>query len=273
MWSADGRRLFLATPGNGAGEIRNSTAGLPLAGNWPKAVRSKYVTVARISRDGLRVILVDERGNITVRDTSTGQVQRTIVVNTAPSTQSAAVSVDGKIVALIGPQTVKLIDVNMGNAHDLPGEPADAVEFTDNHFIVQRTNGTVEVWDTNGTNMVRAIPGDSGYEPGFTSSSDGELMTQLRTDGTMVITDLPSGGRLSTIQIPDNTDTRHTTMTFIPAKHELITATAGGRTTRWNLTVDAWLRSACDTAGRDLTNDEWRRFVGTEPPEKLVCRR
>lgn len=280
VWSADGRRLFIATPANGGVEVRNSTTSLPLVGNWPKAAYSGFITAARIYRDGRDVILVDERGNITIRDTSTGQVQRTVVVNTELSSYPtsdrpnlAAISADGMVVALSGPQTVKLIDVNTGNVHNLPGGGAYAVEFTDDRLFVQRTNGTVELWNTNGTGLIRTIPGDSGDEQGLTPSSDDELMAHLLNDGTAVITDLLSGDRLGAIQIPDSTDAQHTTMTFIPGKHVLIIATAGGRATVLNLTVEAWLRSACETAGRDLTNDEWRRFVGTEPPTNLICRR
>jgi hypothetical protein len=40
---------------------------------------------------------------------------------------------------------------------------------------------------------------------------------------------------------------------------------------RWDLAEDDWVRTACASAGRDLTPEEWRRFVGTAPPADLTC--
>jgi hypothetical protein len=53
----------------------------------------------------------------------------------------------------------------------------------------------------------------------------------------------------------------------------LLSATSGGALARWQLDEDTWQRVACATAGRDLTPAEWRDTAGTDPPEKLACRR
>ncbi len=38
----------------------------------------------------------------------------------------------------------------------------------------------------------------------------------------------------------------------------------------WNLHPDAWIRAACDIAGRDLTPQEWSTVLPGRPPEH-VC--
>src|SRR6266542_954048 len=39
-----------------------------------------------------------------------------------------------------------------------------------------------------------------------------------------------------------------------------------------DISDDALVRAACETAGRNLTAAEWRTFVGTDLPRDLSCR-
>ena len=36
----------------------------------------------------------------------------------------------------------------------------------------------------------------------------------------------------------------------------------------WDVSLDGWENSACRVAGRNLTQDEWARYLGTEPYQK-----
>jgi hypothetical protein len=48
---------------------------------------------------------------------------------------------------------------------------------------------------------------------------------------------------------------------FTPGGRELIAVHDDGTGEVWPMTVDAWKRHACAVAGRNLTLEEWSRFV------------
>jgi hypothetical protein len=49
----------------------------------------------------------------------------------------------------------------------------------------------------------------------------------------------------------------------------LVTSSVDGSVTFWGMSADAWIGRACDLAGRNLTHDEWDRYVGG--PYETTC--
>lgn len=41
--------------------------------------------------------------------------------------------------------------------------------------------------------------------------------------------------------------------------------------TRWSLHADDLIETACRLAGRDLTEDEWPKYVGDSVPYRAAC--
>jgi hypothetical protein len=65
-------------------------------------------------------------------------------------------------------------------------------------------------------------------------------------------------------------------MAFTPDGTQLITVTEAlsgdALLVRRDISDEALVRTACATAGRDVTPAEWQAFVGTAAPDDLACR-
>jgi WD40 repeat protein len=59
-------------------------------------------------------------------------------------------------------------------------------------------------------------------------------------------------------------------VSYTPSGRYLFTAYADGTGYRWPVTVQAWANQACRVAGRNLTQEEWQRFVSGHTYEP-VC--
>lgn len=57
---------------------------------------------------------------------------------------------------------------------------------------------------------------------------------------------------------------------FSPDSRHLVTPGFEGATVLWDLDPGAWLEAACELAGRDLTADEWARYLPDREP-RPVC--
>jgi hypothetical protein len=45
----------------------------------------------------------------------------------------------------------------------------------------------------------------------------------------------------------------------------LLTASSNGTVVAWDLSPQSWTRRACQLVGRDLTRDEWARYLPDQP--------
>ncbi|MGW4111281.1 hypothetical protein ACWEFJ_10410 [Actinosynnema sp. NPDC004786] len=279
VWSADGSRLLVLSSPSGTVHVHD---GDEVVDRWPAVPGVEDVMAARASADGTRLVVVDQDGRVHVLDAATGEERAVVATGVDTSLFSrpvqadrASISADGLRVAVSGTDAVVLVDVAAGTTRELPGGPATSVHHTDGHLLVQRRTA-IEVWDRDGTGLVRSVPSTGVWTPGLTTTPDGRLAARIRADHVLVLTDLESGGELGAIPLapatqgmPQLTAVAVTT----DGRHLLTAEPGGGRLTRWSLDERDWVRAACASAGRDLTADEWRRYVGTRPPDRLDCRR
>ena len=70
----------------------------------------------------------------------------------------------------------------------------------------------------------------------------------------------PNGQQLVSVGFPGSVHVGET----------LISLNGGGIVTVWNISLASWEHQACSIANRNLTRDEWRQFVVSEPFGK-VC--
>ena len=294
LWSADDQRLFLlGDDGNGHGALVWSNGSIRSAWpgpstrdeNWGGSQAPGEVVAAQLTANG-RVILVNEHGDVQIRQGSDGAILRTIpgisqqiIPPTGGESENrAAISADSAAVAVVLPDgTVRVTSVASGQHRDLPGPPAFVVTYAAGRLLVQRTDGTLEEWDQAGTRPIRSIPGDAAYAEAITGIPHSDLVARLTYQGSIELTDLDSGqnlGALTALQ-PGHSGGEPpwdaTTIAASPDGKELVTASTCGSVVRWQLDPQTWIRTACTLAGRDLTADEWRQYVGTTPPANLAC--
>jgi WD40 repeat protein len=287
--------LFLlgdAGAGRGAlvwsdGSFRSTWPGSSARNNDVNGTQAPGEAVAaRLSADGREVILVNQDGDIQIRESGDGVILRKIPgisreiipVSGGELQNRAAISMDAATVAFVLPDgAVRVTSVPSGEHHDLPGPPARVISYTADQLLIERLDGTLDEWDTLGTRLIRSIPGDAAYAEGITGIPHSSLVARLTYQGTVELTDLDSGQTLGSVTAPlparsgGEPPWDSTTISATPDGSELVTASSCGSIIRWQLDPRAWIRDACTLAGHDLTAEEWRQYVGTNPPANLAC--
>ena len=207
----------------------------------------------------------------------TGAVRSTVPTPSRGQINSAAVHANPDLVATAAKGAVTVVDPHTGKvAGRILGPGAQHVRYAGPRLLVQRDDGSLDVWNPSGTMRERVLPGDTTYAWPPTGNRQGTLVARPRTDFTIALNDLTTGATLATLATPGRLG-RKTSVAFSPDGQRLITVTAPGAETvsylaQRDISDAALIRSACATAGRDLTADEWRAFVGTAPPADLSCR-
>jgi WD40 repeat protein len=96
-----------------------------------------------------------------------------------------------------------------------------------------------------------------------TLSPDGRLLAALGANGNLRLWDVPSHTVLGPgLRAFPRGDSSRLVFT---GDDELVTWDGLGAALRWRVDVDAWAETACDLAGRQVTEDEWEQYLPGEP--------
>jgi hypothetical protein len=292
LWGADGKKLLVqvrAEQGDRVFDVRSSDRGAALLDRWGPSPEPKETTgQPMLSGDRRHVVTVGadaldggDSAKTVIRHAATGAVEQVVPalsgVKDAKIEPAGAVNANATALATIqdqfGAKLAKLVNFENGRSRTIGSGPADAALFSGEHLLIQRSNGVLEVWDASGTHLQRSIAGEPDYATGPVANRQGTLVARERSDGTVAITDLQSGETLGSFRLPAP---RKAGMAFGGDGHTLVTVTepaaqGRGELQRWTLSEAAWVHAACESAGRDLTAAEWRRYVGSTPPSDLRC--
>jgi WD40 repeat protein len=194
-----------------------------------------------------------------------------------PQLASINPSGNGAVILPFNSQKVIYIDLRTGKFHVTGSGSVAGVLFTRDRLLIQRTSGTLEIWDSNGRHLLGSLPGAGGFTEALAASPNGTVVARVRDNGTVLITALTTGQALGSFSLPfPNTGAadpwRATALQFTPDGKALLTAASGGEMMRWDLYPPDLVKIACATVGRALTATEWRTYVHTNPPADLACR-
>ena len=290
-WSIDSSRLFLAASIDRRIEIRKTGdgTGAPVVGRWPP-VAPGYNAIA-LSPDHRRLITLNNNGAVQVRDPATGRVERAIPGLATSGTDSSVGQVGadstGSFVAelVYTPNATKLrlIDTNTGIIRNVGTGNVQHATFSGPHLLIQRPTARFQVWNPAGTALQQSLQQDFSYLPNAAAVTTapaivGSLLIQQRSDGTLAVTDLATANTLGSLALPSAYTGLKTGLAATPDGRQLATVTESdalddrdGLLVQWDLSVDAWIRAACTSAGHSLTQSDWRRYVGTTTPSDLTC--
>jgi hypothetical protein len=284
----DGRTLYLVEPPNRDPAGNDTTTSddpeltvvdLPL----DLDDRTQVLTAA-VSADGSRIVVADSTGAVHVVRSADGTIeyswpgpqQQPGSDPWSPAAEAASISPDLARSAIVTDGRVQLVDLGTGARTELPGGAATQAVFRGGQLLVRRPTDVLELWDSLGTTMSRTLP-DRGYEGAIDLLEASGTLIRLRENGTVVLTDSRTEDDLGSFALPepDGAGTPRiwgaTTLVVDPRGPALLTATSGGELRRWSLDERVWLDAACRMAGRDLTPDDWWRYLGTTPPDDLRC--
>jgi WD40 repeat protein len=189
------------------------------------------VTFARFSADDAHVIGGTNKGVLHLWEASTGDHVREFTTHGASPIGFIATSSDGgRIAATHADQQVTVWDLATG---DQVGRPL--------------RGHTSQIWWA-------AFDADGGRLATAASSPDGSV--RLWDVATGEPQGSPLWGHLSGARMAF----------FTPDETELVTVGVDDTILLWDLSPDRWVERACELAGRNLTPEEWSRYVGAGAP-------
>ena len=173
--------------------------------------------------------------------------------------------------------SAEVIDLSTGQAHIVGSGNVDTITFGGGHLLIQRADGTMEIWDKTGRVLQHAIHQDASYLAGNGTNPIliGSLLVQERSNGAVVITDISTGDvigslpRLAALEMALAADRRGDRLiTVAPGP---VSEPTAGELAQWSLSSGTWIRAACTAAGRSLTAADMRSFAGMPSPGFLAC--
>jgi DNA-binding SARP family transcriptional activator/WD40 repeat protein len=269
-WRPDGRRFAFGT-GNGHVQIFDDS-GRRLS--QPR-VSGASVTGVDYAADGGRIAISDLTGRVALVDAATGSIVGSPVKLSGPVT-GVTLAADGRTAFVvtrdkpITPGSIftfdrwALLDLETGSVvrtGRLPerGWMWDDFSPSGSRVAVAFSSGRVWIVDTRTGRPVEAPPPahQSGiYWLGW--SPDGSRILSNDGAGTLELWDSATGTVQETVTLPDG---HGGVGQFRPGTTD-VTILSAGKVLTWDTRPAYALAFACRIAGRDLTADEWRTYVG-----------
>jgi WD40 repeat protein len=242
------------------------------APRWTQPVPNQvYGSSVQVSPDGSRV-LAPTGSSLQLLDGATGELIR----ESFGAAINNAFSPDGSVVAkvvwagdvvLLNADDFSVINTvkpsggaSNDGGHENAGSPALAVSPDNNYVAAWHWHDGVEMWNVESGESIAVLDGRRDYRPGAPG-------------------DTPAGYNLSpgAVVWPVATLNFDDDGTGLDLNVVQIFATEGGSGfqralgTQWSLSDDDLTETACRIVGRDLTQDEWTKYIGDSVPYRATC--
>lgn len=250
--------------------------------SWQRRdVRSEIVAASAAGGD--RAILVDDRGRTSIHRSDDGQLIRTISAHPDielgdVTVADADVSPSGDRVATLLDDQVSIVDLAKERVVKRFRAPGGArLAIAAGRVFVQHDDGTLDVRRVADGRVERTIAGDRSYIWAPVPNPGGTMLARQRQNGEIALVDVDSGSVLAVVPRNRGSGGAKIGVEFSPNGERLITVTdertykAGAVVIDRDLSRDALIRSACRTAGGELTEAQWQRFVGAKPNSEPTC--
>jgi WD40 repeat protein len=135
-------------------------------------------------------------------------------------------------------------------------------------------DGKIRFWDLEtGKPLSSFLEGHGAPVQSSAFSPDGRMLATVASDGNTILWDVRARKRLgSPLSGPAGNGTM--SVTFAPDGRHLFAAYGDdGQVLRWDIDPASWRERACSIAGRNLTQDEWERFLPDRPYRRTCDQR
>jgi WD40 repeat protein len=249
---------------------------LPLDGGPPRRLAEpaeELVDEVGFSPDGSLLTVVWRDGAIARYDVETGE--RLLDVPATVFTPVSALSADGTLVRLIDANTGPVLEADLTAADPSPQQTSDgangavgtaigpdgirATAFSDG--VVGVGGGEAEPFRF----QLASAPTSLSFSP------DGRLLVAAANDGTVTVRSVAERTEVARLRVRD-LGSEPLAAAFRPAGEPVVAiAAVDGSLTLWRVGVDVALDEACRVAARNLTVEEWDRYVGSIRPHTATC--
>ncbi|WP_345201118.1 BTAD domain-containing putative transcriptional regulator [Fodinibacter luteus] len=275
-WHPDGTLLTITS---GAPEVRtwDAATGHEVARHRLGPPGSEEgASVARFSLDGRHLLVGTTTGRLHVLDGHTLVPARDPIQVFPPDEDSDS---DSEVIVSFGPggdgRTAfvgnRVVDYRDGTVRPLPdlGDPAPEVVASPDgrRLMVSAGAAGVGLLDTTTMQWIsRPDPAQAGLVGARSAfSQDGSLFASSSSDH-LSYWNAATGALLGSSVVDVEG-----APAFSADNSALTLAGTEGSVLTWNLDPRSWVRTACQLAGRELTEEEWRSYLGERPYEP-VCR-
>ncbi len=228
----------------------------------------------RWAPDGRRVVVGSVTGFVGVVDVSTGRIVKSW--RQALPVQDLAVT-DRYVAAALStfegsdaPPSLTLWTLEGRRIEVIDTEPGAVAAAPDGRTIATGGGaGVIELWDVaTGKHIGRPMQAVAGYVTSLAYDPSGRTIAAGGTDGTVTLWDASTQHQIGSA-LPGQ-DNVWVGVVWSGDGDTLLAFYQNGHNVLWDADPADWSRRACQLAGRNLTRDEWARFVPEREPS-AVC--
>lgn len=222
---------------------------------------------------------------VLVWDLPSATVVRRLATRDQIGPSSVAISPDGKtVVAGVGFARIALWTLDEAGPDAPPAEPTAslggsgatghkgevrglAFSADGKTLASSSTDGRVILWDVaTRTQLSESLVGTGRTVWDVTFQPDGMLLAVANGDGTVSLRDARSGDRIGPFLRDHGEGARRVAFTSDGAT--LASTGLDGRVLLWDTDPASWAAQACRIANRNLTTEEWRKYLGERRYQK-----
>jgi WD40 repeat protein/pSer/pThr/pTyr-binding forkhead associated (FHA) protein len=237
---------------------------------------SQSVTSVAFNSDGTTLASASNDGTVVVWDPRSGQ-RRLKPLTGQGRLLSVAFSPDGTTLAAGSRNgTILLWNVRSGQRQGRPlaghRSTVTSVAFSPDGTTLAAGSDdrTIGLWDIRSGRRLATLTGHSAAVRSVAFSPDGTTLAAGSDDRTIGLWDIRSGRRLATL-------TGHSaavrSVAFSPDSTTLASGSDDGTVILWDgdVSIASWRRRACRIANRNLTQSEWRQYIGSALRYQETC--